>query len=415
MDNNNNNNTSNNNDTNWQFQNLPKYKRLTSILRQDIIEGKILPGQQFLTELEIAKKFNVSRGITREAIQSLVHEGLLMRIAGKGTFVNEFDKPGIESLNQVITNVNQKVISIFIPTMAVYGVAIAMIRAIEDVAFSRGYQVTISNTDNDFHKLDAYYKQSMVNHTITGILFMPLLDDVNYEKNLDFVNHVRQQKIPIVVIDRLASLKTDTKVDYDYIMADNKNGGYLAVKHLIELGHRNIAFIGGYVSYSGEQRVAGYKQALSENGIAIDEKLIRRFDIVADWEKNNELLRFLASLKGKTTAIFAEHDLVARSILFYLQKLNIKVPEDISIIGFDDLEFVQHFAVPLTTVRQPAYDVGKIATEILFDKIEGKLTELKQIVLPVQLVIRDSTEKPKKNGKKNLNINQEEMSLWQEK
>jgi DNA-binding LacI/PurR family transcriptional regulator len=371
------------------FDKVPKFKRLINLLRQEIVNSKLTPGDKFLTELEIAEKYNVSRGIVREAIQSLVHEGLVTRTAGKGTFITAPE----QRANKQIKSIN-----ILLPYMNASDFISKINRAIEDTAFNRDYQVTVSNTSNNFEKLDKYFDQIINNQSSAGIIFIPLHTKLVNDGNLSFIKKVQEHNLPLVIVDRLP-LTENQPLDFDYVLTDNFHGGYIGTKHLIELGHERIGYIGDFVLSSAQDRFNGYKKALEENNIPFDVNLTNRTEQLCEWDKQGKITGQLMSLTNPPTAIFAEHDGLAQNVLDNLYRMGMKVPDDISLIGYDDLDFSEGLFVPLTTVRQPINQEGTLATEILLDKIEGKTKELKQVVLPVELIVRKSTAKPNKGAK----------------
>ena len=171
---------------------------------------------------------------------------------------------------------------------------------------------------------------------------------------------------------------------------DNEHGAFLAVQHLIQLGHRRIAFVTGPDDHADAvDRLKGYVRALTEAHIEIDPNLIAagNFHEVSGLTAVSQLLE-----KGQPfSAIFAANDLSAYGVRLGLYRKGIRVPEDISLVGFDDLPGSAYTAPPLTTIRQPIYEMGRIAIDALLDIIEGK--QAHREVPPVQLVVRETTRK----------------------
>ncbi len=171
---------------------------------------------------------------------------------------------------------------------------------------------------------------------------------------------------------------------------DNEYGAFLAVHHLIQLGHRRIAFVTGPADHAdAADRLKGYVRALTEAHIEIDQNLIAagNFHEVSGLSAVGDLLA-----KGQPfTAIFAANDLSAYGVRLGLYRKGIRVPEDISLVGFDDLPGSSYTAPPLTTIRQPIYEMGRIAIHCLLSLIEGK--QVQREVPPVQLVVRETTRK----------------------
>lgn len=171
---------------------------------------------------------------------------------------------------------------------------------------------------------------------------------------------------------------------------DNENGALLAVRHLIELGHRRIAFVTGPANNNdAEERRAGYARALREAGIALDPKLI----VEGDFHEAGGLLavNHLFETSQQFTAVFAANDLSAYGVRLCLYRKGIRVPDDISLVGFDDLPGSAYTTPPLTTIRQPLYDMGRIASTSLLRLINGETAEGE--IPPLELIVRETTRR----------------------
>jgi LacI family transcriptional regulator len=171
---------------------------------------------------------------------------------------------------------------------------------------------------------------------------------------------------------------------------DNEHGAYIAVQHLIELGHRRIAYISGPPNnIDAGERLAGYTRALREANIALNSELI----VEGNFHEASGLLavNHLFKTRQQFTAIFAANDLSAYGARLYLYRKGIRVPDDISLVGFDDLPGSAFTAPPLTTVHQPLYDIGRIATNALLCLINGEETH--GTVPPLELMVRETTRR----------------------
>ncbi len=171
---------------------------------------------------------------------------------------------------------------------------------------------------------------------------------------------------------------------------DNEAGAYMAVHHLIELGHRRIAFISGPANnIDASERLAGYSRALQTAGIALDTNLI----VEGDYHESSGMLAMnqLFDTHQQFTAVFAANDLSAYGARLALYRKGVRVPDDISLVGFDDLPGSSYTTPPLTTVRQPLYDIGRIATQALLRIINGEAAQ--GSVPPLELVVRETTRR----------------------
>ncbi|HAH87268.1 MAG TPA: hypothetical protein DCL60_07845 [Armatimonadetes bacterium] len=193
-----------------------------------------------------------------------------------------------------------------------------------------------------------------------------------------------KNKIDCIVLVGLVNDNCVTSVHPDGVL-----GGYLGVKHLISLGHRRIGCVVGYSGHSDtELRLTGYKKALSEAGIEYDPKLVvgGKFSI----EGAAEATKLLLKLSVPPTAIYSVSDPMAIGVYKMVQECGLRIPQDISVVGFDDIKLAAHLFPGLTTVGMDKYEMVKMAVQVLLDQIDGKSKSNMQITFPVKLVERNS-------------------------
>ncbi len=251
-------------------------------------------------------------------------------------------------------------------------------RGAEDSANERGYSLLFCNSDDDLKK-EMEYINTLTEKQVDGIA---LAGSVKRNREIEEKFQVR---VPIVTLDRDAYFKGIK----GRVLIDNFNGAYDAVKYLIGLGHRRILFLSGRLDIRvSEERLAGYRKALEDSGIGFDGDLVAEgnfnFNFGYDYIMSG-------SLDGTVTAIFCGNDLIALGAVKALKKLKKKVPEDISIIGFDDIYLASINTPELTTVRQPSYDLGYIAVGRLIDILEGIEHKQNMVEIKLELVVREST------------------------
>jgi LacI family transcriptional regulator len=196
--------------------------------------------------------------------------------------------------------------------------------------------------------------------------------------------------MPYVLIDPAAELP-DPKVAT--VGATNWAGGLAAVRHLLELGHRRIGVIGGPVAMlCSRARISGYSAALASAGVEVDPALIRNgnFHYVGGYQAARELFE----LSEPPTAIFAGSDVQAFGVAEAARATGRRIPDDLSVVGFDDLSISRWFSPPLTTVRQPLVEMGRTAAEMLLEMIDGREPHGRQVELATELVVRSSTGPP---------------------
>lgn len=255
------------------------------------------------------------------------------------------------------------------------------INIIEPIARNAGYNILFSNARNNedgqhvFHLLQE--KQ------VDGIIFLSIsnyLDD-------DFLCGLPASAPPIVLVNRTTDLTR-----YNQIHWDNTEGVAKAVDYLVGLGHHYIAHLKGPVNRrSTDERLQGYRIGLGRNGLTFEEAYIGSGDYTGspqDWALSTQELM---GVRFPPTAIIASDDLVAASVLHTAQRLGLRVPEDLSVLGIDDQPFFCTYLNPaLTTVQLPVVEAGKLAIQMLLDHMNGLHKKAKRIVLPCPLVIRES-------------------------
>lgn len=253
----------------------------------------------------------------------------------------------------------------------------AAIRGIEDTAKKYGYTLVLCNTDESPEK-ELSYIINLRRRLIDGFIHSTARLGNTHLLTL------KEEQFPVVCLIRHLG------EDLDAVVLDNLDGAYQAVKYLVERGHKRIAIINGDTEVLlYRERFAGYKKALEEAGIALDEKLI--VENINGWDESSSSVTEMLSSGVRPDAIFATNDPKAIGALRAVKDFGLKVPEDISVIGFDDSDIAALLDPPLTTVAQPFYEMGVKACEKLIKLIESKRRSRPKIdVLPAKLVIRGS-------------------------
>lgn len=215
--------------------------------------------------------------------------------------------------------------------------------------------------------------------SVGGVLFADIIS------NRQELDSVLESNVPTVVMN----YKFDD-LDVDYVAIDNKKGAKEAVEYLIHLGHRNIAHITGHlVTQSATDRLEGYKLALKENNIAIKQDYIKE----GDYSRPSARKAILSLLKSKPmpSAVFVASDDMAQEVISVILEHRLRVPDDISVIGFDDNPICLYGHIGLTTIRQPLVEMAAKATSLLHKIMSAKTTKSStKIVLPTKLIVRDS-------------------------
>ena len=250
-------------------------------------------------------------------------------------------------------------------------------KVLEDECHKYDWNLLICNSDNN-HKQELKHLKMLCDYMVDGI-FLSMAANSTEKEVEETINFLENNKIPYCLIDRDMFDIGKYKISVDHLQ-----GAYLATEHLIKLGHKKIGCITGpLILDDARQRLAGYKQALKDNGIKIDENLIFEGGKIGC----DDLLA------KNITAIFAANDFSAMGALASIKEHNLIVPRDISIVGYDDIAFASLLEVPLTTVRQPIDAIGQKATEVINQLVNSEENiDSKIIILEPKLIVRSSTK-----------------------
>jgi len=258
-----------------------------------------------------------------------------------------------------------------------------VIRGAEDIASHHGFLLIVVNTDDEIEK-ERRALSVLRSRQVDGIAIV-----LASHRKTGFI-HIRQaiqSGVHIVCLDRVPP---GEKIDS--VAVDNVGGAFDCVQHLIAVGHRRIAILtGGLDIQTGRDRLRGYEQALRDAAIKPDQSLIRNGDFRFDtaYRASLELL----ACHPRPTAVFASNGTMAFGLMRAIGEMGMECPQDIAVATFDDLPIYDAFRPHLTSVVQPAYDIGKRGIELLIQRIMGKLDDSKavSIRLPLKLAIREST------------------------
>ncbi len=362
---------------------IPLYYQIKGEIFKDIEDKRLTPGERLPAERKLAKKYDVTRVTIRNAIKILVEQGYLEVRPGSGTYVlDRYPKQN---------NGGNKIIGVLVRDIQ-RGIMIDLIRGIEDQAISAGYNTIICNTENKWEKANTYVNQ-LISNGVKGVIYIPIQDIENIEKkeeeNEKIIRQFFDYNIPVVLVDHDCK-----RIETDLVVGDNFGGGYELTNHLLDMGHRRIAVIYDFLETSIEDRIDGYKNALRNHKIEYDPILVQHIKEYGFTESfENRIKLIIDDLKA--TAIFAMNDLLAADIYYHVRNLNLNIPNDISVVGYDDLPFADRMRTPLTTIHQPIYQMAVESTKLIFERMKNPPNHVKKIILQNRLVIRKSVKKLK--------------------
>lgn len=267
----------------------------------------------------------------------------------------------------------------------------AVVRGAEDMAFANGYRLILCNTDNN-HAKEMEHLHQLRTYLPTGLIIIPS----SFGKLSEEVESFRRSGAAVVFLDRMPRHWKG-----DSVTVSNEDGAFRAVQYLIQLGHRKIACITGPLHLTNAQeRLTGYKRALKLAALPVRNEYLRKstFDRIGGYNDTLAVLR----IRNRPTAIFAQNDLMAMGALLAIRELNLRCPQDISVIGFDDLDVTELMDPPLASVRQPGYQMGATAVQMLLDRVnlaEKRASPGQHRVLETELRIRESVAPPKNRSR----------------
>ncbi len=257
-------------------------------------------------------------------------------------------------------------------------------RGVEDTASDAGYTVIFCNTDESESE-EKKYLQVLLQQQVDGILLVPA------RSAPDSIDLIQKQGTPVVVLDR----RLPRDVDVDTVRCENELGAYQLVRLLIELGHQRIAILSGPLGVStAEDRLAGYRRAMRDASFA-DESTLIAFGAF-NQASGFEMMRQLLDIQPRPTAVFAANNLIGIGALHAIQQVGLSVPGDVALVSFDDLPPTLLASPFFTVVSQPAYEMGKRATQLLLARLAHTAAEpCQEIILPTELIVRQSSGQPR--------------------
>lgn len=348
---------------------IPLYKQIRDDLRRKIESQEFDIGRPIDTEVSLAEQYGVSVITVRNAILELVNEGILYRVQGKGTFIQA----------NVNAGRSNNLIGLVAPFFNEY--VTSVMEGIERISQVFGYNLVIKNSKDDLDE-ECNNILELVDSGVKGLIVWPVVPEIAVQPT-NVLKQLCEDEFPIVLVDqRLSGLDVST------VVSDNFGGAYQAVVHLIQRGIQKIGFVtqGPFLS-SVEERWKGYAAALQNHCIKYESSLVFRHNAARHVSEFEQYLEYT-----KPEALFVQSDTVALSVKQVLEQLGYRIPQDVKLVGFDDLESVRHLDVPLTTVAQLREDIGAFSARLLCQQIEGANTARRHLVVPTRLVVRASTD-----------------------
>jgi GntR family transcriptional regulator, arabinose operon transcriptional repressor len=353
-----------------------KHLRVYAALHQSIVAGRWDVGAQLPSEAELVKQFGVSRITVGRAVKDLQAAGLVERRAGAGTFVKSVQRSAALSFGLLIPDLGET--EIFGP----------ICQGIMASPLAREHALLWGNTGglNPSKEALAWQLcQQYIERRVSGVFLAPLESGPSKEEvNGRIVKALEEARIAVVLLDR-SLLAYPQLGRHDLVGIDNRAAGYFITKHLLSLGCRRIGFVGMKNGASTiDAREAGYREALYISDAPVERSLIYRGD-ADDIEAIGQLMK-----AQRPDGIVCANDQTAGKLMHSLRRQGYRVPEDVRLVGIDDVEYASLLPVPLTTLRQPTRQIGDAALAAMLQRIARPDLPARETRLSCEFIVRDS-------------------------
>lgn len=328
---------------------------------------------------DVAKK----AGVSVTSVSRVLNGGKYVREELRTKVLNAVNELGYTPSSIARSLVLQKtnMIGVIIPDLT-SSFHSTILSSIEEVASKNSYSLLVSNIAENIEK-EKIYLNAFKQMRVSGIIIM-------HEKvNAEIIKMFNSMKIPLV----FSSVRPKGVENFTSIVVNNTRAAYDATKYLIGLGHRRIAFIGGDMNdvTSGQERYEGFTKAMKDNGLKVEQNFVK----FGDYKVNDGYCKMNEILKSKPypTAVFAASDDMAAGVINAIVDRGMRVPDDISVMGFDGSNFTDYIRPRLTSMEQPIREIGRLSVELLIKQINGEERFLNEVIVAHKLVERDSCRK----------------------
>jgi len=355
-----------------------KHHSIYEHVRNAITSGEYPVGHRVPSEAELSARFDACRHTASRALRELERQGFLIRRRGAGSFVRR--------RYSVECNLFGLIVPVGEPGKSIFG---RMCGHMARLAQSNGFALLwgdplSAEADVQIDRAEKLCDQ-YVARKVAGVFFAPLeVPAQRLSVNRKIAERLRNAGITVVLVDRDIYDYPD-RSEFDLVGIDNRHSGYVVTKHLIDLGCRRIVFIAGPMTVATVTgRIAGYRDALLRHGITPDPKWVDCGDV----HRRDE---FCARIRtSDADAYVCVNDYTAALVMHHLAAMGIRVPQDVRLVGFDDVEMARLLPVPLTTLHQPAEQMGDVAMKLMLERMADPNLAPRHVMLNCELVVRES-------------------------
>ena len=341
-----------------------KYWKLMSELKQKIVDGTYQAGDKMPSENELAAFYQVSRHTVRKALAILEHEGYIYAVHGKGTFCSEM-------MRHVQPSKNIAVVTTYLSDY----IFPRVIQGIDDVLTGAGYSIILKNTKNSRTR-EAECLQDLLNKGVDGAIIEPSKSQI-FCRHMNLYEQLEKLHIPYVFIQGCFPQMSDKP----HVLMNDCLGGYMITKYLIDRGHKDIVGVFKADDMQGQNRHKGYVKALQEAGMLYDPDKVVWFHTEDRRIHPYETVRSMVAEKKSMDAVVCYNDQTAQQVIRALQEEGLRIPEDISVTGYDNSSLANREGLRLTTIDHPQEKLGAMAANLLLSMIKNDGREEGESVL----------------------------------
>jgi GntR family transcriptional regulator of arabinose operon len=361
----------------------PKYQVVFEALKGEIDAGRWKDGDRLPSEADLVRQYGASRITVGRAVRDLQRAGLVQRRAGSGTFVRPRGPATRSGLS----------FGLLIPDFGKTEIFEPICQGMMSSPLAREHALVWGSMTGDGEgasREDRAWElcRQYVDRKVSGVFFAPLeLTPDKDAVNRRIAQALDEAAIPVVLLDRTV-VPYPERGHHDLVGIDNRRAGYVITEHLLRLGSRRIGFVGiGNAAATVDAREAGYREALHAGGALYVPELVRRLD-----PADEAAVRAL--MKEKPEAIACANDWTAAHLMRTLLALGHAVPDEVRLVGIDDVDYASLLPVPLTTLRQPTRQIGAAALAAMLDRVRGADLPTRDILLHGTLIVRRSCGAP---------------------
>lgn len=352
-----------------------KYYILMEDIKEEIRSGRIKPGEKLPSENQLTNQYKVSRHTVRKALSILANEGFIVTEQGKGTFCAD----------TITTRGNSKMIAVVTTYLSNY-IFPKLIAGIDEVLTKEGYSLILKNTKNS-RALEIEALEDLLKKNVDGIIIEPSKSQI-YSRHLQIYNQFEACHIPIVFIHSTYPQFRDRPC----VEMDDEKGAYLLTEYLISLGHKHLVGIFKTDDSQGLHRHTGYVKALNHYHIPYDPEYVIWYHTEDKFLKPRAEVTDMIDRALPLDGVVCYNDQIAFEILDALKRKGIKVPEDISLTGFDNIDKVDENGIGITSIEHPKERLGQMAAEYMLELLSEKDSQRNMINRKIEpvLVIKNS-------------------------